>query len=191
MTEYRLDRLIARVVVRALDENPKAGQKYPVVLHTIRPHWSGQGPGEKALTGGGVEVTDFSAKATQRLSPENTVLIEAEDEVVIEAAAFRVMVEFYEELGFILNPWLLHFVGMTTNESGYTTVAFAVDLPEKPDLLVKRASDGTGWETQHNVLEDKVAFFADHQEITLRALAMLDAVGILDGLETLSADSDQ
>ncbi|MBP7774295.1 NUDIX domain-containing protein [Candidatus Woesebacteria bacterium] len=165
MKNGQLEWSVARAVLRAPDMDRKSGKLAThEVLFTVRPGWSKYGKYLPALPGGRFEETDFSDIATAE-ELENADAILTPDQLT--AAGFNAIVrEVYEELGLMLPHALLKAIGVTTNQLGGTTYAYAADLPEKPTILVKPESAGVRWIDVMEILIKRPALLSGHLAIS-------------------------
>lgn len=164
MQNEQLKWSVARAVLRAPDVDPKSGKLAThELLFTVRPGWSRFGKYLSALPGGKFEETDFSGIATaEELDKADSILTPDQ----LTAAGFNAIVrEVYEELGLMLPHALLKSIGATTNRVGWTTYAYAADLPEKPTVLVKPDSAGVRWIDVMEILIKRPALLSGHLAI--------------------------
>ncbi len=164
MKDEQLNWSVARAVLRAPDINPKDGKLAThEVLFTVRPSWSKYGKYLPALPGGKFETTDFSGIMTaEELQNTDQVLT---PEQLTAAGLNTIIREVYEELGLVIPHALLRSIGTTTNQLGWTTYAYAADLPEKPTVLVKPDSAGVRWIDVMQILINRPALLTGHLAI--------------------------
>ena len=161
----RVSRSVARMVMRAPVVHPKKAEEVgKEVIFVVRPGWSNVGKYEFALPGGKIEEIDFLGGAIP------AEISDAELRVVALRAVVR---EIAEELGISLSHELLRFVTESTNDSGWTSLVYATDLPQKPATLVYPDSAGTLWLPQEGILAGEYQLFADHGELIIPALNLL------------------
>lgn len=170
--------LVARLTLKVpLQRYDGTGPVGPVIGHevavTARPGWSKYGANELALPGGKIEQIDLD-KAFQHF-PEKEILSTPDEELLIAAAMIAVLREIEEELqpDMILREQDLHFVGISEN-NGYTTYSFVMQLSRKPELRVKPDSGGTLWLSEADLMRSKIPLFADHGKMVEESLQLLN-----------------
>ena len=72
-------------------------------------------------------------------------------------------------------PALLQFVDVSSNISGWTTYAYAAELPEKPAIMVMPDSGGSVWIGTGKIKNGNPKLLKGHLGITRRALAKIGA----------------
>lgn len=160
----KIKQSVARLVLRAPVTDPRSNLEVgKEVALTVRPGWSKQGKYELALPGGKFDVQDFSNGVPEHLTFED----------MVQAGMLTVVREIFEELGIEVSHQLLRFVFEVTNQSGWTSYVYAVDVTEKPPLIVLPESAGTLWVPEQALLEGRVQLFADHGELVIPALQLL------------------
>lgn len=161
MQNEQLKWSVARAVLRAPDKDPKNGKLAThEILFTLRPGWSKYGKYLPALPGGRFEEIDFSGIATaEELNSTNSILTPDQ----LTTAGFNAIVrEVYEELGLTIPHAILHSIGSATNHLGWTTYAYAADLPEKPSILVRPESAGVRWIDVMEILIKRPSLLTGH-----------------------------
>jgi len=170
-----LKKYVSRAVLRVPSNHPKTGElDTNEILATLRPSWSKVGRYLPALPGGKIEVSDFEDLIGEKLEDLDPHLILTIDQLLMAglAAAER---ELYEELGLILTSGLLSFADLNTNKSGWTTVSYVAELPEKPTLLVKPDSAGTVWMDEERIKNGSPKMLPGNLGTARRSLKVLDS----------------
>lgn len=165
---------VSRAVLRVPSNNPKSGElDTNEVLTTLRPSWSKVGRYFPTLPGGKIEVSDVEKLRDVKLDDLDPQLTITLDQLIMAGleAAER---ELYEELGLVLASGLLFFADMSTNKSGWTTLAYVAELPKKPTLLVKPDSAGTVWMDEQRIKNGNPKMLPGNLGTTRRALKALD-----------------
>ncbi len=166
MNEKLNGKILARIVMRAPSVHPKSGAVEKEIVFTVRPGWSNIGKYENALPGGKIEDNDL-------LSEEKERDVESLDLIAIGLRA--IIREVLEELDYLIDQSSIVFVTSDTNEAGWTTYYYAVDLAEKPMLSVDSESAGTLWVGEAHIKDGTAKVFADHLAFTLLAIETLDS----------------
>ena len=168
----QLDKHVARVVLRAPDLNPKTGKVNTFeVLYTVRPGWSKVGAYVPALPGGKIERIDFSHIIDAETFDEPFFIITLEQ--MILAGIEAVKREILEELNLTLAAPLIQFINSSTNAAGWTTYAYAANVPEKPSVVVKPDCAGILWISEERLLTGNLELLDEHLEVTRAGLSIL------------------
>lgn len=162
------EKIVARVVMRASTPHPKTGEEKKEVAFMIRPWWSNVGAYEKSLPGGKLEASDFV-----RVELDEQQM--SDEDLLLAAGLQAVLREILEEFNFFLEKDKVTFVASDTNESGWTTLTYASDVSQKPELSAKPETAGTVWIGEESIKNGEVELFADHLFFTVLALEFLDA----------------
>lgn len=172
MTNEKLQNSVARAVLRAPDVHPKTGKVHShEVVFTIRPGWSRFGEYLPALPGGKIDSADLKGIVAPETIDDPRLVLTLDQ--CIQAGLNTVERELLEELGLIVPQALLSFVDVSTNRAGWTTYAYAADLPEKPTLLVKPESAGTRWIDVLKILMGHPTLLQGHLSIARRGIRKL------------------
>jgi hypothetical protein len=177
MNNEHLKPFIARGVVRVPDFHPKTHQLSALeILLTLRPGWGADKPARytRALPGGGIKIEDFSGFISQGNLEDPDYIPTTEE--LIAAGAETVKRRLLEELKLIAVGFF--YVATSTNyrsKDKWKTVAYAVDLTEKPDVWVKSDSAGTLWMPQDQILNHRPRLLSGNLVAARKGIAALDA----------------